>query len=91
MAKARKNDQIIFNEAEIRLYQDLSPITQRQCRALRPLLTQLRARIIVYKWCFPFYLFATYQGCLCNLHTLEGLPDFCTQLQLEPIHLPDWQ
>lgn len=89
MAKVRENKHILFNK--VGLYQDLSQITVRQHRALRPLLQQLRARNLVYKWQFPFCLSTTYQKRSYNLCTPGDLPDFCTQLQMEVLFLPDWR
>lgn len=52
--KARQNDQILFKEAPIQLYQDLSPITLKNRRAVRPVLDALMDKNIPYRWKFPF-------------------------------------
>lgn len=46
MAKARRNEHITFNDTEIAIFQDLSPITLSNRRALRPLLAELRKQHI---------------------------------------------
>lgn len=56
MTKARRNDHIKFNDTEISIFQDLSPITLNNRRALRPLLEILRRQSISYKWKLPFIL-----------------------------------
>lgn len=90
MRKARRNDHIIFNGANIMLYQDLSQITLRNRRALRLLLDKLRKRDIRYTWHFPFALVTTISGKQLVLRTPEDLPDFCAALDLDLIDLPEW-
>ncbi|XP_077341435.1 uncharacterized protein LOC143986902 [Lithobates pipiens] len=88
--QARKNALIQFNDSELALYQDLSPITLQNRRALRPLLEVLRERGIVYKWRFPFALQATVNGRQFLLKLPEELPDFCAALNIPIVNLPDW-
>lgn len=90
MFKARRNDQIIFNGECIKLFQDLSQITLKNRRALRPLLDKLREKEIRYTWRFPFALLVTSDGRQHTLRTPEDLPDFCDALQLGVVELPDW-
>lgn len=90
MRKARRNDQIIFNGETIMLFQDLSQITLRNRRALRPLLEKLREKELRYSWRFPFALTVTYNGRQCTLRTPADLSDFCAALDLDPINLPEW-
>lgn len=89
MAKARCNDHITFNDTEISIYQNVSPIILNR-RALRPLLETLRRQGIPYRWKFPFALNATFQGKQLFLRTPIDLPDFCRDLQIPPIDMPDW-
>ena len=90
MRKARRNDHIVFNGANIMLYQDLSQITLKNRRAMCPLLEQLREREIKYTWRFPFALVVTVAGKQHTLRTPTDLPYFCEALNLEPMALPDW-
>lgn len=46
MRRARDRETVQHRDAAIQLYQDLSPITLQQRKALRPLLDVLRARAI---------------------------------------------
>lgn len=62
MNKARRNDSIVFNGEIIMLCQDLSQITLRNRRGLRPLLDKLRENDLKYTWCFPFALIFTQAG-----------------------------
>ncbi|CAH2274027.1 Hypothetical predicted protein [Pelobates cultripes] len=61
MTKARLRPTWRFRDAEIALYQDLSPLTLEARRALRPITALLRERGIPYKWGFPFMLQARQQ------------------------------
>ena len=90
MRKARGNEHIVFNGAHIMLFQDLSQITLRNRRALRPLLEQLRRRDIKYTWRFPFALVVTLAGKQHILRTPPDLPGFCEALNLELMELPEW-
>lgn len=90
MAKAREQDQILFNGEEIQLFQDLSPITLRNRRALWPLLNLLCENRIQYRWRFPFGLAATRAGKTTLLRVPDDLHAFCEALQLDPPLLPDW-
>lgn len=89
MAKARRNDHITFNDTEISIIQDLSPNTLNNRRALRPLL-EILCRQRPYKWKFPFALNVTFRGRQLYLRTPNDLQDFCQDLQISPVDLPDW-
>lgn len=90
MHKARRNEQIVFNGETIMLFQDLSQITLKNRRALRPLLDKLREKDLQYTWPFPFTLLVTYNGRQHSLCTPGDLPEFCNSLQLGQIELPEW-
>ena len=90
MRKARGNDHIVFNGATIMLFQDLSQITLKNRRALRPLLDKLRERDMRYSWKFPFALSVTSGGRQPTLRDPDGLRDFCAALELDYVSLPDW-
>lgn len=89
MCKARRNDHIIFNGETIILFQDLSQITLKNRRALRPLLEKLKERDLKYTWRFPFALTVPHNGQQHVLRTPTGLPD-CTALNLGQTDLPEW-
>lgn len=90
MFKAHRNDQIVFNGKCIKLFQDLSQITLKNRRALRPLLDKLREKDIQYMWHFPFALLVTYDSRQHTPRTPDDLPDFCTALQIGQLDLLDW-
>lgn len=92
MRKARRNEQIVFIGANIMLFQDLSQITLRNRRALRPLQDKLRVREIKYIWRFPFALIVNseWNGHQYILHEPDDLQDFCAALDLGQVLLPDW-
>lgn len=90
LRKARDRGRILYNGADIKLFQDLSQITLQNRRTLRPLLETLRARNIQYRWKFPFCLAATTRGRTALLRTPEDLPLFCEQLDIPTIDLPEW-
>lgn len=56
LTNARKQDGIQHNGKRVELYQDLSPMTLQQRRALKPLLSVLKANNFPYRWKFPFGL-----------------------------------
>lgn len=90
MRKARRNDQIVFNGEHIMLFQDLSQVTLRNRRALRPLLDKLRELDLRYTWRFPFALVVKLAGKQHILRSPAVLPDFCAGLGLDRVELPDW-
>lgn len=90
MRKTRRNDQIVFNGETIMLFHDLSQITLKNRRALRPLLDKLREKDLRYSWRFPFALLVNQNGRQHILRSPEDLPDFCQALHLEQVELPEW-
>lgn len=74
----------------VQLFQDLSGITLKHRRDLKPLLDVLRSREIRYKWKFPFCLSASHQGRTALLKVPEDLPHFCETLGLPLVAVPDW-
>lgn len=69
LAKARQNEAITFNHSTILFFQDLSPITLKNRRALHPLLDTLCEKDLKYQWQFPFALTVTHNvdSISCNL------------------------
>lgn len=90
MRKARSNERIIFNGETIMLFQDLSQITLKNRRAMRPLLDKLRERDLRYTWRFPFALLVNHNGKQHILRSPVDLLEFCNALHLDPIELPEW-
>lgn len=90
MNKARRHEQILFNEHTIALFKDLSHITLQNRRAMRPMIATLRDEGIPYRWRFPFTLNTTYLGKQHYLRMPEDIPAFCDQLQLPLIDLQEW-
>lgn len=90
MFKARRNEHIVFNGENIKLFQDLSQITLKNGRALWPLLDKLWEKDLRYTWHFPFALLVTHNGKQHMLRTPSDLPEFCNSLQLDQIDLPEW-
>ncbi|CAH2246408.1 Hypothetical predicted protein [Pelobates cultripes] len=56
MVTARGTDRIMFQGAEVALFQDLSSLTLDARRALRPITAALREKNVPYRWGFPFSL-----------------------------------
>lgn len=90
LKNARERDRLDYNGHPIQIFQDLSAITLKNRRDLRPLLEVLRTKGIHYRWKFPFSLLATHQGRSALLRVPEELEAFCKHLDLPYIHLPDW-
>lgn len=59
LRKARDRGCIMYNDTELKLFQDLSQITLQNRHALRPLLEALHSHNIQYRWKFPFGLAAS--------------------------------
>lgn len=59
MCRARDRETVQHGEAAVQLYQDMSPITLHQRKALRSLLDVLWTQVIQYSWRFPFALYAS--------------------------------
>lgn len=81
---------MLFEGHQIQIYQDLSAITLKNQRDLRPLLHILKSKGIRYKWRFPFGLFAYYQNRSALLRVPEELTAFCKQLDIPFVAVPDW-
>lgn len=90
LKKAREMNRILFEGHQLQIFQDLSAITLKNRRDLRPLLEVLNSKNIRYKWKFPFGLFAYYQNRSALLRVPEELPAFCKQLDLPLVAVPDW-
>ncbi|CAH2285058.1 Hypothetical predicted protein [Pelobates cultripes] len=90
MNKARSRPTWRFRDAEVALYQDLSPLTLEARRALRPVTTLLRDRGIPYKWGFPFMLLARHHDEWFPLRWPEEVPRFLQRLNLPPTEVTDW-
>lgn len=87
---ARDRGEFRLQGSEIKIFQDLSPITLQKRRDLRPLLDLLRSRSITYKWKFPFCLSASHQGRTALLRSPDDIRSFCDTLNLPLIALPEW-
>ncbi|CAH2319313.1 Hypothetical predicted protein [Pelobates cultripes] len=90
MAKARSRPTWRFQDADVALYQDLSPLTLEARRALRPITTQLQERRINYKWGYPFALLARQQNEWIPLRWPEEAPRFLQRLGLPPTEITNW-
>lgn len=88
--KMMRGKQLAHGGSPVHIFQELSGITLKHRRDLRPLLDTLRERDIRYKWKFPFCLSATHQGRTALLRVPEDLPRFCEMLGLPLVAVPDW-
>lgn len=79
-----------YNGQPVHIYQDLSAITLRHRKDLRPLLDVLKTKGIRYRWKFPFGLSATYQNRSALLRVPEDLDDFCRALDIPYTLVPNW-
>lgn len=66
---------------------DLSQKTLSRRRALKPLINQLQAKNISYRWGLAACLVAKNQGISATLRFPEDLKDFCSKLDLPYINL----
>lgn len=90
LQKARETPTVEYNGNPVQIYQDLSAITLRHRKDLRPLLDVLRTRGIRYRWKFPFGLSASHQGRSALLRVPEDLDTFCRALDIPFTPVPDW-
>lgn len=91
LRRARDREHITYGGGgTVELYQNLSPITLQQRRALRPLFDVLRSRGIPYSWRFPFGLSAAASGQSALLHTPTDLIAFYSTVHIPSVALPDW-
>lgn len=91
MRRAREQEPIQFDEAQVQLFQDLLPITFQKRKDLKPLLEALRSQGILYRWRFPFALSATSEGRPALLRTPGDIPAFCDILRIPPVEIPNWK
>lgn len=82
---------IKFNETETFIFTDLSQETLTRRRALKPLVNQLQAKNISYRWGFPACLVAKNQGVSATLQFPEDLKEFCSKLDLPCINIENWE
>lgn len=87
--KPARGQRLHHCSSPVQIFQDLSGITLRHRRDLRPLLDVLRSREIRYKWKFPFCLSALHQGRTALRKVPEDLPHFCETLGLPLIAVPE--
>lgn len=87
---ASEKSTLEYNGGPVHIYQDLSAITLRHRKDLRPLLDVLRTRGIRYRWKFPFGLSASYQGRSALLRVPEDLDTFCRTLDIPYTPVPNW-
>ncbi|CAH2248957.1 Hypothetical predicted protein [Pelobates cultripes] len=90
MQRARTRPTWRYQEAEVSLYNDLSPTTLEARRALRPITTALRERNIPYKWGFPFSIQVRHHNEWIAARWPEEIPRFLQRLELPSIAVPDW-
>lgn len=90
LRRARDRRSLLYQGADIKLFQDLSPITFQNRRDLRMLLDLLRTKGIQQRWKFTFCLSASSQARTSNLRLPEELPAFCEALNLPRVDIPDW-
>lgn len=90
LRNARLRHKYLHEGSELQIYQDLSNITLQNRRDLKPLLEVLRERAIIYRWKFPFGLFASHQGRSALLRVPEELQMFCDALCIPYVDVPDW-
>lgn len=90
LKKTRDKSQLEYNGCRIYIYQDLSAITLRNRKDLRPLLDVLRTKGIRYRWKFPFGLSASHQGRSALLRVPEELDAFCRTLDIPYVEVPNW-
>lgn len=90
LKKAREKIRLNFEDHQIQIYQDLSVITLKNRRDLRPLLEVLKTKGICYRWKFPFRLSPSHQGRLALLRVPKELNAFCKHLDMPFVAVPDW-
>uniref|UniRef100_A0A8C5LKX5 Uncharacterized protein n=1 Tax=Leptobrachium leishanense TaxID=445787 RepID=A0A8C5LKX5_9ANUR len=90
MEAARASRTVMFEDASISLYQDLSPATLQSRRLLRPLTAALQERRIVYKWLFPFGLQVHTENGPAILRSELDLPVFLEALSLPKDTILAW-
>lgn len=88
-AKLNKIAKSSLMEKSFQSFHELSQITLKNRRALRPLLDKLCEKDLKYTWRFPFALILTHNGRQHTLRIPDDLADFWDSLQLGLINLPD--
>ncbi|CAH2306508.1 Hypothetical predicted protein [Pelobates cultripes] len=90
MKRARERPEWTYRNAQVSLYNDLSPLTLTARRALRPVTTALRDRHVNYKWGFPFALMARHQDGWISARWPAEIPRFLETLGIPPIPVTNW-
>lgn len=91
MKKAREKTPLDFDGASLLFFPDLARETLERRRALRPLTEKLRTASIDYRWGFSASLIAHKDGKTVILRFPEDLEKFCSDINISPPELPDWQ
>ncbi|CAH2294495.1 Hypothetical predicted protein [Pelobates cultripes] len=82
MRKARSRPSWHFQDSDVIIYNDLSPMG-------RPITQALRDKQIPFKWGFPFCLQARYNNEWAQVRWPEEVPSFLQKLELNLIEVPN--
>lgn len=77
-----KKKPLVFQGHQYQIFQDLSPITLANQKAMKPHLQILQQHRITYRWHFPFAIRFSYQG---SSYQYKSTDDF--QVTLQNLHL----
>lgn len=90
MSAARSKGPVSLDGYQVNLLPDLSRRTLQLRRALKPLLEALKAQNVLYRWGYPFALFAHKGDKSATFRSLGDLPNILSTFSLPMISLPDW-
>lgn len=79
-----------FESSSVSLLPDLARRTLFLRRALKPLLEVLRANDVIYRWGFPFALYAHKGDRSATFRKLGDLPNMLSTFGLPMLDLPEW-
>lgn len=90
MAAARSVTPLQFDGYKITLLPDLARRNLQPRRTLKPLLDALRDRNVLYRWGYPFALYAHKEEKTATFRKLGDLLNMLSTFGLPMIALPDW-
>ncbi|CAH2312005.1 Hypothetical predicted protein [Pelobates cultripes] len=88
--RAARPQAITFMDAQVSLFQDLSPLMLEARRALSPLTRLLQDRRIPYKWGYPFSLQGRKDNTWRMLRLPTDVPGFLRALDLPAVAISNW-
>uniref|UniRef100_A0A8C5WEX0 Uncharacterized protein n=1 Tax=Leptobrachium leishanense TaxID=445787 RepID=A0A8C5WEX0_9ANUR len=85
--RALRHSPLVYQDAELQIFQDLAPSTLARRRPWKPIADHLRGHGVRFAWGFPLKMMAFQNGSTTICASLAGAPAFLAQLGLPALEL----